>query len=322
MTTASGTLPRRALPVALLALLRPKQWVKNVLLAPAIIFSNHFGEAGAWLRVGLAFAAFCLLSSTGYVYNDLRDVEADRVHPRKRFRPLASGEVGVTAAWVVMALSMAGAAALAWSLGPAFAVVAALYFVTTLSYSSFLKHYVILDVMFLAACYLWRAVAGAVAIDVRVSPWLLLCTAFLALFLGFNKRRGEIQLLEGQAGTRKALEHYSPAMLQEFQAITTSGTIISYALYTVQGSPSPWLLLTLPYVLYGIFRYIYLVDQRGEGHAPDETLLRDRPILASGVLYLLTAVAVLLFAPRAPGAEGGHPPSATPPPASVHGAAP
>lgn len=297
MTHAEAAAPRRPALVAALALLRPKQWAKNVLLAPAIIFSDHFQEPHAWVRVALGFAAFCLLSSTGYVFNDLLDVEADRAHPKKRFRPIASGEVTPRGAWVLMAVTLLGALGLAWAVSPSFTVVAGLYFATTLSYSHFLKHHVILDVMFLSACYLWRAVAGAVAIDVRVSPWLLLCTAFLALFLGFNKRRGEILLLDGQKGTRKALAAYSPAMLQEFQAITTSGTIISYALYTVQGSPTPWLLLTFPYVLFGIFRYIYLVD-KGEGAAPDETLLRDRPILVSGVLYLLTAVAVIAFAPR------------------------
>jgi 4-hydroxybenzoate polyprenyltransferase len=301
VTHADAAAPRRPALLAAIALLRPKQWAKNVLLAPAIIFSDRFTDATGWLHVGLGFAAFCLLSSTGYVFNDLLDVEADRAHPKKRFRPIASGEVSPRGAWGLMALTLLGALALSWAVSPSFTLVAGLYFATTLSYSHFLKHHVILDVMFLSACYLWRAVAGAVAIDVRVSPWLLLCTAFLALFLGFNKRRGEIVLLDGQKGTRKALAAYSPAMLQEFQAITTSGTIISYALYTVQGSPTPWLLLTLPYVLFGIFRYIYLVD-KGEGAAPDETLLRDRPILVSGVLYLVTAVAVLVLAPRP-----GHP---------------
>lgn len=290
--------PRRPLPVAALAALRPKQWVKNVLLFAAIIFSNEFLSLKSWTEAGLAFVAFSLLSSTGYVYNDLRDVEADRRHPKKRHRPLASGEVSIPAAWGLMALTFSTSMVLAWLVGWPFLVVALLYFATTLSYSTIFKHHVILDVMFLAACYLWRAVAGAVAIEVRVSPWLLLCTAFFALFLGFNKRRGEILLLEGKtSGTRKALAHYSPAMLTEFQAITTSGTIISYALYTVLGSPSSWLLLTLPYVLYAIFRYIYLIDQKGEGAAPDETLLRDRPMLLAGFLYLVTAVAVMLFAP-------------------------
>lgn len=297
------------MPVAALAALRPKQWAKNVLLLPAIIFSDGFRNASDWVLVGLAFASFCLLSSTGYVFNDWRDIEADRKHPKKRFRPLASGELPERAAWALMAVCFVGALGLAWTVSASFLVVALLYFATTLTYSSYFKHIVILDVMFLAACYLWRAVAGAVAISVAISPWLLLCTAFLALFLGFNKRRGEIVLLEGTGGTRKSLDEYSPTMLTEFQAITTSGTIISYALYTVLGSPTDWLLVTLPFVLFGIFRYIYLIDQKGEGAAPDETLLKDRPILLTGVLYLLTAVAVLMLVPH----EGKRDPGFQPP---------
>lgn len=289
--------PRRPLLVAALVAMRPKQWTKNGLLFVALIFSAHFTQLDSLLRAGLAFVVFCLLSSTGYVYNDYRDVEADRKHPKKRLRPLAAGEVGPTAAWVIMGTASATALALAWLLGPAFVLVALAYFVTTVSYSLYFKHHVIVDVMMLASAYIWRAVAGAIAIDVRISPWLLVCTAFAALFLGFNKRRGEILLLDGKVGaTRKSLAHYSPAMLQEFQAITTSGTIISYALYTVL-SPNPWLGLTLPYVLYAVFRYIYLIDQKGEGAAPDETLLRDRPILIAAALFLATAAAVLVLAP-------------------------
>lgn len=289
----------RPLPMAALAALRPKQWAKNVLLLPAIIFSDAIRSPAGWAHLVMAILAFNLLASTGYIFNDWRDVEADRRHPKKRFRPLASGELTDRTAWGVMVFTFLGALSLAWALSPQFFAVSLFYFATTLSYSSYFKHIVILDVMFLAACYLWRPVAGAVAIGVAISPWLLLCTAFLALFLGFNKRRGEIMLLEGVGGTRKSLDEYSPAMLSEFQAITTSGTIISYALYTVLGSPTDWLLLTLPFVLFGIFRYIYLMDQKGEGAAPDETLLRDRPILVTCVLYLIVAVGVLAVAPRA-----------------------
>lgn len=293
--------PRRPFLLAALAALRPKQWVKNVLVAAAIIFSSKFTDPHALMQTGLAFAAFSLLSSTGYVYNDYRDIEADRNHPKKRLRPLASGEISKPAAQALMATTFVVSMVLAALVGWPFVIAALLYFATTLSYSTIFKHHVILDVMFLAACYIWRAVAGAVAIAVHISPWLVLCTAFGALFLGFNKRRGEILLLEGKvAGTRRSLAHYSPAMLTEFQAITTSGTIISYSLYTVLGSPNPWLLLTLPYVLYTIFRYIYLIDQKGEGAAPDETLLRDKPTLVAGVLYLVTALAVLFLDPKVP----------------------
>lgn len=285
--------------VAALSALRPKQWTKNGLLFAALFFSMRFQELELWIKACEAFFAFCLFSSTGYLYNDLRDREADKLHPTKRRRPIASGRLPVTAAWIEMAAALGVGAAVAWSVSPTFLLVCGLYLATTLSYTLYFKNHVILDVMFIAAGFLWRAAAGAVAIDVVISPWLLVCTGFFALFLGFNKRRGELMLLAGDAsGHRKNLAEYGEAMVIEFQAITTSGTIISYALYTVLASPTPWLLVTLPHALYGIFRYIYLVSQKGETAAPDEILLKDRPILVVCVLYVLTVLAVLLLAPH------------------------
>ncbi len=287
-----GTVADTAL--AAIQALRPKQWVKNALLLAAPVFSMRFLDPAIWPKVIAATICFCLLSSAGYLFNDARDVESDRKHPKKSRRPIAAGRLSVTAAHVEMVVVfLLGAALGAW-VNPAFLIVALLYFATTMAYSLHFKHVVILDVMFLASGFVWRAAAGAVAIDVKISSWLLLCTAFLALFLGFNKRRGEIALLGGKdLGTRKSLSAYSPALVLEFQSITTSGAIISYALYTVTASPTPWLLLTLPYVLYGIFRYIYLV-QGGEGGAPDETLFRDKPLLVTCLLYGVTAPTILL----------------------------
>ena len=278
--------------VAVLSLLRPKQWTKNGLLVAALVFSGHFLIPGDIAREGLGIVAFCMLSSAGYVLNDWLDVEADRNHPKKRFRPIASGAVPSTAAFVVMGGLLLGGAALSWALSPLFFVCAMGYLATTLSYSLYFKHLVILDVMFLSGCYVWRGIAGAVAINVVVSPWMLLCTAFFALFLGFHKRRAELVQLGGEGGTRKNLAEYSPAMLDQFQAIVTSGTVLSYALYSALGQ-SGWMMLTMPYVLYGVFRYIYLVEQKGEGGAPDETFLKDRPILATVFLFLITAAAVV-----------------------------
>lgn len=277
--------------------LRPKQWAKNVLLLAAIIFSMQFSSVDAWIRTAIGVAAFSLVSSAGYILNDARDREADRLHPRKKHRPIASGALPIGLAWALMALVFVVGLALSWYLSPAFLIVILLYFVTTVSYSIYFKHIVILDVMMLAACYLWRAAAGAVAIEVPLSPWLLACTAFLALFLGFNKRRGELlEVSPDDVGkTRKNLLEYNSDTLIEFQAITTSGTIISYAIYTVLGSPTPWMMLTLPYVLYGVFRYIWLVNTRREGAAPDETLLRDVPILVTGLLFGITSIAVLVI---------------------------
>lgn len=279
--------------VAAIKQLRPKQWAKNVFLFAAIVFSRRFLDPTAVAQVLIGFLSFSLLASSGYVLNDYLDREADRRHPKKRFRPIASGALPIPAAWVLMLGSLGGGLALAWALNPWFFGIAVVYLATTQSYSAFFKHKVILDVMALAACYVWRAVGGALAIGVAVSPWLFLCTAFVALFLGFNKRRAELLQIGAGGGTRKILERYTPKMLEQFQAIVTGSTVLCYALYTVSG-PTPWLTLTIPFVLYGIFRYIYLVEKKGEGGAPDETLLRDWPILVTGVLYVVTAAAVLL----------------------------
>jgi len=279
--------------------LRPKQWLgKNALLFAALIFSYQFVSVTAWVQAIAGFVAFCLVSSTGYVINDIFDAEADRQHPTKCQRPIASGALPVRTALAqaafICALGMVTAASLGWP----FLAVTLAYFATTMSYSFFFKRMVILDVMMITAGFLWRAVAGAVAIHVTISPWLLLCAAFLALFLGFNKRRGEVLLLaEKAAAHRENLAEYGPEMIRAFQSITTSSTVISYAIYTVLGAPEssrPWLLVTLPYVLYGIFRYIYLVE-RGVNLAPDEILVRDRPIQVTVILYGITAVAVLLL---------------------------
>ncbi len=279
--------------------LRPRQWTKNVLLFPALVFSYRFEELAGWAEVLLAFAAFCFLSSAGYLVNDIRDREADRLHPTKRLRPVASGALPLSSAVLVAIVAAAIGFGLSAALGRGFLLVAILYVATTLAYSIVFKHIVILDVMFLTAGFLWRAIAGAVAIQVYISPWLLLCASFGALFLGFNKRRGEIASLgEGAVEHRRNLAEYNPEVLRDFQSITTNGTILSYALYTVLGSPTEWLLVTLPLVLYGVFRYTWLVD-RGEGAAPDEILFRDRPILVTVILYAITAVLVLVLAPGA-----------------------
>lgn len=273
--------------------LRPKQWAKQVFLLAAIVFSRRFTDPDALFQVFVGIMSFNLLSSSGYVLNDFLDREADRKHPTKKFRPIASGALPVPAAVVLMVTALVGGLALAWSLNPWFFGIAVLYLATTQSYSFVFKHKVILDVMFLASGFVWRAVAGALAIGVAVSPWLFLVTAFVSLFLGFNKRRAELALVGDGGATRKILQLYNPQMLEQFQMTTAGATILCYALYTVSG-PTPWMILTIPFVLYGIFRYIYLVERMGEGGAPDETLLRDWPILLTGLLYAATSAVVLL----------------------------
>ncbi len=286
MTEEAG----RPLWLAAIEQLRPKQWAKQVFLVPALVFSGRFLHPESLLRVTIGIAAFSLLASGGYILNDYLDREADRRHPTKRFRPIASGDLPTTSAFVLMGLVVIGGSLLGWWLSPTFLLIAYIYLFTTLSYSFYFKHRVILDVMFLAAGFVWRVIAGAVAIEVRVSPWLFLCAAFLALFLGFNKRRGELIKL-GERGTRKNLEHYSREMLVELQAIVTASVVICYALYTVQG-PNTWMVLTIPFVLYGVFRYVYLVD-KGGGDAPDELVFSDWPFALNGVLYGLVALVVI-----------------------------
>ena len=282
---------------AMLDAMRPKQWIKNIFLFAALVFARQYTDIDAWIKCILGFAAFSMVSSSGYIFNDARDREADAQHPKKKFRAIAAGRLPVNIAYFEMVLLFSAGLSLAYYLSPWFFGLALAYFINTMSYSIFFKNIVILDVMFIAMGFLWRVAAGAVVINVNPSPWLLMCTGFLSLFLGFNKRRGEIMLVKGQEGTtRKNLKQYSEEMVSEFQAITTSGTIISYALYTIENNQ--WLMLTIPHVLYGVFRYIYLVTQHNEGGAPDETLLRDKPILLTGLFYLITIFAVLHLTPQ------------------------
>jgi len=286
---------RTPVSIALAALkqLRPKQWAKQVFIFPALVFSGHFFFPGDVLRAVLAAGVFSLLASSGYILNDYLDREADRKHPKKKFRPIASGALTTTEAFALMALCLVVGAGVGLWISVPFLLISFTYLATTLSYSFYFKHRVILDVMFLASGFVWRVIGGAVAIRVHVSPWLFLCAAFLALFLGFNKRRGELIKLGKDGGTRKNLQYYSREMLVELQSIVTSSVVISYALYTVQGH-NGWMVVTIPFVLYGVFRYIYLVDQ-GAGDAPDETVVSDWPFIFNGLLYLVVAIAVIVL---------------------------
>ena len=274
--------------------MRPKQWLKNVFLFAAIVFSKNFLHLSMWLDALVGFSAFCCISSGGYVLNDIMDVEADRAHPKKKFRPIASGALPIFLAYVLFVVLLIAGAVISYLCSAQLLWVSGLYLCTTLSYSFFFKHIVLLDIMFIALGFIWRVVAGALAIHVNISPWILICTAFLALFLGFNKRRGELLLIEDRS-TRKNLQDYSIPLVQELQAITSSGAIISYALYTVSPPNNHWLGLTLPFVMFGIFRYIYLVSEQGEGGAPDETLIKDTAMIINGLLYVITTICVFLW---------------------------
>ena len=278
--------------------MRPRQWTKNGIVFAALVFAEQFHDIELVARSGAAFGILCLLSSAGYLFNDIRDVENDRRHPDKRHRPIASGALPVPVAWAAMLTALAAGIGCAFALGYGFALTAVGYLAVTLTYSLWVKNLVLLDVMFIAGGFILRAVAGAEAIDVPISPWFLITTMFLALFLGFCKRRGELALLEGNAaGHRRILAEYSPQLLDQLNAVAAAGAILSYAMYTFEAARTQYLMVTVPFVVYGIFRYFYLVHHRAEGGAPDATLLRDPGMWLTVLLFAITVVAILLVVP-------------------------
>ena len=285
----------------LLRAMRPNQWIKNGFVLAALVFSRHLFEPSFVWRSVIAAAIFCLLSGAVYLINDIFDRENDKRHPEKQNRPIASGELGARTAGVAAAVLVAVALIAAFKLDSRVGIVSGVYLVQNLAYSSYLKHIVILDVMIIAAGFLLRAVAGAFAIDVTISSWFILCTMLLSLFIGFVKRRQEITLLEGNAGGhRKILDEYNPAFLDQAIGIVTAGALVSYTLYTMSPEVSAKLgtenlNFTVPFVIYGLLRYLYLAYEKGAGGDAASTLLRDTPMLINGFLWLLTLVGVLYY---------------------------
>jgi 4-hydroxybenzoate polyprenyltransferase len=302
----SGTwttrVPDESLTLNLLRCLRPGQWTKNLLVFAGLLFGRKLLDAQAVGEALLAFGLFCALSGAVYLINDIADRETDRKHPVKARRPIAAGLVPVSTALVVAAVLTVGALAASTLLGWTFTLVAATYVALQLLYSGPLKHIVIIDVLTLAGGFVLRAVAGAVAVRVEISHWLLVCTVLLALFIGLAKRRHEIVLLAGDAPThRPILGEYSPYLLDQMIAVVTASTLIAYIFYTVSPETqakfgTPWLGLTIPFPLYGIFRYLYLVHRREGGGSPSELLLTDRPLLLCVALWA-AAVAVIIYRP-------------------------
>jgi 4-hydroxybenzoate polyprenyltransferase len=296
---AVETVRRRSPARALIAILRPRQWIKNTVIFAALLFSHTLTDATHLARSVAAFALFCAISSAVYVLNDIMDLESDRAHPTKRLRPLAAGELPAGIAGTVgLALALSGLV-FAYQLSPPFAALAAVYLVVNLMYSAWLKQVVIVDVMVISSGFVIRAVSGGVVIGVEVSAWLILCTVLLSLFLAFTKRRQELALLESRAGESRAiLREYSVGFLDQMISIVTAGTVVAYFLYTLAPETAaklgtPWLPLTIPFVLYGIFRYLYLVHQRGMGENPTGALYSDRPLLLNVILWVVTAVVIL-----------------------------
>ncbi len=298
---------RRDAPGALRAIwvsLRPEQWIKNGLVLAALVFSRRFQDPQAVARALLCLVSFVGLSSAVYLWNDVRDRDNDRAHPVKKDRPIASGALGAAAALVLAALLAAAALAAALSLSPAVLALALGYVLNNLLYTLWLRQQVILDVMSISAGFLLRAIAGAAAIGVEFSPWLLLCTLLLSLFLGLCKRRYEVVMLaEGARAHRRALGEYSIAFLDQAIGLVTASTLIAYSLYTLSSGVqsrlhSQELHWTIPIVLYGLFRYLYLVYHRQSGGDPSRLLVTDPPLLISIALWGLTVVALLSLGAR------------------------
>jgi 4-hydroxybenzoate polyprenyltransferase len=302
------TLSTRRLSSTLVGLVRacrPKQWTKNVLLFFGLIFALKLTNLALDLRAVAGFLIFCAASSGVYLMNDLADLEKDRQHPTKRKRPLAAGQITRTEASGLAAFLFVAAFAASFALGPTFGILTVLYVVSNAAYSWQLKHLVLIDVFVLASGFVIRAAAGAVAVHVPISPWLYVCTGLAALFLGLAKRRSELVLLTDSAGShRRILNEYSLPLLDQLTVIVTSATVMAYSLYTFSADNLPAdhsMMLTIPFVLYGIFRYLYLVHQRNSGGSPEEALLGDRPLLGTAVLWLLLATAVLYIGHGHPG---------------------
>jgi len=279
--------------------LRPAQWAKNTFVLAPLVFAGGLAAPGALTRALAAFAAFCAASSAVYLVNDLRDREQDRNHPHKRLRPIAAGTLPAGAAGGAAALLAAAAVATALVLGGEFAVALGAYLALQVLYTLWLKRVVIVDALAIALGFVLRVYAGAAAVAVVVSPWLFLCTIFLALFLAFSKRRHELVLLaDGAASQRGVLEEYSPVFLDQMINVVTASAVVCYALYavapeTVAKHGGRSLLATVPLVLFGIFRYLFLVYQRQQARNPTEAILRDPPFLINLALWVAAVLAIV-----------------------------
>lgn len=287
--------------IALLKTMRPKQWTKNVFVFAALVFDRKLFHLDVLLKTVIAFIILCLISGTVYLINDLVDLEKDRRHPVKRKRPLPSGKlppgVAIAAAVVIPLVALP----VAFLLHPAVGIIVLSYLALMVAYSFILKNIVIVDVLTIAAGFVLRVAAGVPIVQVaRFSPWMYVCTALLALFLGFGKRRHELTLLKGEANYHRAiLSEYNLHLLDEMMAVVTSTTVIAYSLYTFSAEglpPNHLMMLTIPFVLYGIFRYLYLIHVKNQGGTPEEILLSDKPLLLDIALWGLAVILILYFA--------------------------
>jgi len=282
---------------ALIKTMRPKQWAKNVFLLAAIVFDRKLTNTDAILHTIIGVFAFSLISSVVYIINDIADVEADRQHPTKRNRPIAAGKLSIQTAWTVAIILLLVAFPTAHWLSHSFALIALLYLVLNLAYSMWIKHVVLLDIIVLASFYVIRVAAGVALINVeRFSPWIYIFTTFLALLMGTGKRRAELsEIADGPNAQRRVLDGYTLRFLDQLITLASGMTIITYSLYTFSAPNLPEnhaMMFTIPFILYGIFRYQYLLQVSGTGSAPEEVVLSDRPLQASIVLWGLAVLVV------------------------------
>jgi 4-hydroxybenzoate polyprenyltransferase len=277
----------------LVSAVRPRQWIKNLLLFAGILFAGRLGDPAALLQAILGFVAFCAAASAAYVMNDLRDAPADRLHPRKRLRPIASGALSRGGAvWLAAVLAVVSIAA-ASLLGPQFALLLGLFALLQVAYTFALKRVVLADIATISMLFVIRAAAGAAAVSVRISPWLLICTFLLAFFLACAKRSAELRLVAaGSAPGRAVLRRYPPAMLDWLIRVDAVAIAVVYTAYAVTAVSGPWMVLTAPFVIVGLGRYLHLM-RRGEGEEPERTLLCDRPLRLSVAAWAVVAILVI-----------------------------
>jgi 4-hydroxybenzoate polyprenyltransferase len=285
----------------IMASLRPRQWIKNLFVLTPLIFSTYLFDMERLVSCLTAFVIFCLTSGAVYLINDIVDRGKDKLHPEKSRRPIASGNLNVRIAGIAATFLIAASLLSSFTLNTWFVVVVLSYFALNLLYSLYVKHVVILDVMTIAAGFILRVEGGAVAISIQPTHWLLICTALLALFLGFSKRRHELVILENNCNEhRKVLQHYSPYFLDQMIAVVTASTVLSYILYTISEETvrrfgSSKLLLTVPFVFYGIFRYLFLIHKKGSGGDPTNTLMHDFPSLINIFAWAVCAAILIYF---------------------------
>lgn len=280
--------------------MRPRQWIKNLLVFAAVFYGGKIGERESAFRAFAAFVLFCALSGVVYLVNDILDLEQDRLHPLKRLRPIASGRLSVNAAWSAAVLIAPTALLLSFALSRGFGQCAVAYFLLMFGYSFGLKRVVILDVLLLAIGFVLRAYAGAEAVEVATTKWFFECVLFLSLFVAICKRRHELVLLNNRAGEHRAvLKEYSSGFLDQMVAASTAGAILTYSLWAMDEETArkfgPHMIITVPFVVYGIFRYLYLVYHRSEGGAPEMMFLTDRPLLIGIFLWAIVAIILVYY---------------------------